>query len=122
MEEAWLDAQGGISKTLPHSLPPAQDKIYEPGGTKILFPTPKSVSFFPKKIDYDGEKLSKETCCFLGLTLYPHKNTKSQHFALLPGVSASHRALSIVIPEGKSCFLGKVSGFLALNILASILD
>lgn len=113
--KAWLDAQGGISETLPNSLPPAQDKIYEPGGTKSLFPTPKSVRFFfPKKIDYDGEKLSTESCCFLGQTLYAHKNTKSQHFALLPGVSASHRALSILIPEGKSCFLGEGSGFFQL--------
>lgn len=113
----------GISETLPNSLPPAQDKIYEPGGTKILFPAPKFMRvFFPKKIDYNGEKPSTETCCFLGQTLYPHKNTKSQHFALLPGVSASHRALSELIPEGNSCFLGEVSGFLALNIPVSILD
>lgn len=31
MGEAWLDAlAGGISETLPNSLPPAQDKLYEP--------------------------------------------------------------------------------------------
>lgn len=121
----WMLWRGGSAR--PSQIPSHQHRtnFTSPGGTQNAFSNPKireAFFIFPRKTDYNGEKLATESCCFLGQTLYPHKNTKSQHFALLPGVSASHRALSILIPGGKSYFLGEDSGFLALNTLVAILD
>lgn len=88
-----------------------------------FFSNPKIPEFFSKENRLRWRKALQRNLLLPGTNfIHPHKNTKSQHFALLPGVFASQRALSILIPEGKSCFLGKVLGFLALNIPVSILD